>query len=108
MYGTFPGESKKTLLFNGHIDHMPAENEEHWTIPPLKPQVIENRITGLGVADMKAGLMASVMSLELLKDAGISLPITVKVASVCDEEGGGNGSLCAAMSGVKADAVVCM
>lgn len=106
LYGTFPGESKKTLLFNGHIDHMPAENEEHWTIPPLKPQVIENRITGLGVADMKAGLMASVMSLELLKDAGISLPITVKVASVCDEEGGGNGSLCAAMSGVKADTVV--
>ena len=46
LYGTFPGESKKTLLFNGHIDHMPAENEEHWTIPPLKPQVIENRITG--------------------------------------------------------------
>lgn len=106
VYASFPGESKRSILFNGHIDHMPAENEDNWCIPPLSPAVIDNRITGLGVADMKAGLMASVMATALLKDAGISLPVSVKYASVCDEEGGGNGSLCAAMSGVKADAVV--
>ena len=106
VYAAFQGKQERSILFNGHIDHMPAENEEHWLIPPLKPQVIEDRITGLGVADMKAGLMASVMATALLKDAGIELPVTVKYASVCDEEGGGNGSLCAAMSGVKADAVV--
>lgn len=106
VYATFSGNSKKSILFNGHIDHMPADNEENWSIPPLDPQVIDNRITGLGVADMKAGLMASVMGVALLQDAGIELPVTVKYASVCDEEGGGNGSLHAAMSGVKADAVV--
>lgn len=106
FYASFEGKSKKSILFNGHIDHMPAENEDNWCIPPLKPQVIDNRITGLGVADMKAGLMACIMGTELLKDAGIELPVTVKYAAVCDEEGGGNGSLCAAMSGVKADAVV--
>jgi len=106
VYATFPGKSDRSILFNGHIDHMPAENEEHWSIPPLAPQVVDNRITGLGVADMKAVLMASTLAVELLKDAGIELPVTVKYASVCDEEGGGNGSLCAAMSGVKADAVV--
>ena len=106
VYASFPGKSKRSILFNGHIDHMPAENEDNWCIPPLSPAVIDNRITGLGVADMKAGLMASVMATALLKDAGISLPVTVKYASVCDEEGGGHGSLCAAMSGVKADAVV--
>lgn len=106
VYASFKGISERSILFNGHIDHMPAENEENWCIPPLSPAVIENRITGLGVADMKAGLMASVMATALLKDAGIELPVTVKYASVCDEEGGGNGSLCAAVSGVKADAVV--
>ena len=106
VYAAFQGKQERSILFNGHIDHMPAENEEHWLIPPLKPQVIGDRITGLGVADMKAGLMASVMATALLKDAGIELPVTVKYASVCDEEGGGNGSLCAAMSGVTADAVV--
>ena len=106
VYASFKGKSERSILFNGHIDHMPAENEENWCIPPLSPAVIENRITGLGVADMKAGLMASAMATALLKDAGIELPVTVKYASVCDEEGGGNGSLCAAVSGVKADAVV--
>jgi len=106
VYAAFLGKSDKSILFNGHIDHMPAENEDGWNIPPLEPQVIGDRITGLGVADMKAGLMASTMAVALLKDAGIDLPVTVKYASVCDEEGGGNGSLCAAISGVKADAVV--
>ncbi|MGO5052922.1 M20 family metallopeptidase [Lachnospiraceae bacterium LCP25S3_G4] len=106
LYGTFEGEREQSILFNGHIDHMPADNVEHWDINPLEPQIIDGKIVGLGVADMKAGLMASIMSVALLKDAGIPLPITVQFASVCDEEGGGNGSLCAAVSGVKADAVV--
>lgn len=106
VYATIKGASDKSLLFNGHIDHMPADNLENWKIDPLKPEVIDDQIVGLGVADMKAGLMAGIMAGMVLKDAGIELPVTVKYASVCDEEGGGNGSLCAAMSGVKADAVV--
>ena len=106
VYATFKGKTDKSILFNGHIDHMPADNLENWKIDPLKPEVLGDRITGLGVADMKAGLMAGIMAGMVLKDAGMELPVTVKYASVCDEEGGGNGSLCAAMSGVKADAVV--
>ncbi len=106
VYGTFEGNGSKSILFNGHVDHMPADNEDNWSIPPLEPVVKDGKIIGLGVADMKSGLMASIMAVALLKDAGIPLPGTVKYASVCDEEGGGNGSLCAAVSGVKADAVV--
>lgn len=48
VYASFKGKSERSILFNGHIDHMPAENEENWCIPPLSPAVIENRITGLG------------------------------------------------------------
>ncbi len=106
VYAQLKGKSEKSILFNGHIDHMPADNLKAWSIDPLKPEVIENRITGLGVADMKSGLMASIMASMVFRDAGKDFPITVKYAAVCDEEGGGNGSLCAAMSGVKADAVV--
>lgn len=106
VYATIQGKSNKSILFNGHIDHMPPDNLENWVIDPLKPQIMDDKIVGLGVADMKAGLMASIMASMVLRDAGIEFPITVKYASVCDEEGGGNGSLCAAMSGVKADAVV--
>jgi acetylornithine deacetylase len=55
---------------------------------------------------MKAGLLASILAVKLLKDAGILLPCTVTITSVCDEEGGGNGSIVAAMGGQRADAVV--
>lgn len=62
---------------------------------------------GRGTADMKGGLMASVMAVQLLKDAGLEkLPGDVMITSVCDEEGGGNGSMQAIMSGQKADGVV--
>lgn len=106
VYAKFNGNGGKSILFNGHVDHMPVENPASWSVPPLEPVIKDGKIIGLGVADMKAGLMASIMSVALLKDAGIELPGDIKFASVCDEEGGGNGSLCAAMSGVKADAVV--
>ena len=66
----------------------------------------DGRLYGLGAADMKGGLMASVMAVQLLKDAGIKLPGDVHITSVCDEEGGGNGSMAAIMSGEKADGVV--
>ena len=61
---------------------------------------------GRGTADMKGGLMASVMAVQLLKDAGAELPGDVLITSVCDEEGGGNGSMQAIMSGERADGVV--
>lgn len=85
VYATINGKSKKSILFNGHIDHMPADNLEHWKIDPLKPEVIGDKITGLGVADMKAGLMAGIMASMVLQDAGIEFPVTVKYATVCDE-----------------------
>lgn len=106
LYATFAGQGGKSILFDGHIDHMPADNPENWTSPPLEPEIRGGKIHGSGVCDMKAGLMASIMAVELLKDAGVDLPGDVKIASVCDEEGGGNGSLVAALNGVRADAVV--
>lgn len=44
--------------------------------------------------------------MKLLQDAGYELPGDVTITSVCDEEGGGNGSMQAAMHGIRADGVV--
>jgi acetylornithine deacetylase len=74
VYATFKGAGGKSILFNGHIDHMPADNEAAWTTPPLKPRVRDGKIVGLGVCDMKAGLMAPAAAVELLFDAGIAFP----------------------------------
>lgn len=93
-------------MFNGHMDTMPSGDESLWKYPPHQPTVEEGKLYGLGSADMKAGLLAGVLAVKLLQEGGYELPGDVLITSVCDEEGGGNGSMQAAMSGQKADGVV--
>ena len=93
-------------MFNGHIDVMPADEVEEWTTPPFSPTIRDGKLYGRGTADMKGGLMAATMAVQLLQDAGIPFSGSVKITSVCDEEGGGNGSMQAIMSGQRADGVV--
>ena len=107
VYARFPGKTGgRSLMFNGHIDVMPADETDEWTNPPFEPTLRDGKMYGRGTADMKGGLMASVMAVQLLKDAGAELPGDVLITSVCDEEGGGNGSMQAIMSGERADGVV--
>lgn len=106
VYAKFKGGEGKSIMFNGHMDTMPPGDVDLWDIPPHKATVKDGKLFGLGAADMKGGLMASIMAVELLKDAGIKLPGDVIITSVIDEEGGGNGSIAAAMNGQTADAVV--
>ncbi len=106
VYATFIGNGGHSLIFNGHMDTMPFGDASLWNTPPHKPTIIERKMYGLGVCDMKGGLMAAVMAVKLLQDADIDLPGDVKIVSVVDEEGGGNGSIQAAMSGQTADGVV--
>lgn len=106
MYATFKGKGGKSLMFNGHMDTMPAGDVEHWSTPPHEPVIRDGKMYGLGVCDMKGGLMAAIMAIKLLQDADIALPGDVRITSVVDEEGGGNGSILAAMNGQKSDGVV--
>lgn len=107
VYATFKGQAGgKSLLFNSHIDVMPADEADGWTNSPYEPVIRDGKMYGRGTADMKAGLMASAMAVKLLKDAGYELPGDVIITSVCDEEGGGNGSMQAVMRGLRADGVV--
>ncbi|MDR1801509.1 MAG: ArgE/DapE family deacylase [Lachnospiraceae bacterium] len=98
--------SPKTILFNGHIDTMPPGDLSLWESPPHKPEIRDGLLYGLGSCDMKGGLMAAIMAVKLISDAKLKLPAHVIITSVCDEEGGGNGSIRAIMQGLKADGVV--
>lgn len=106
---TFNGENNNsTLMFNGHIDTMPPGHLDFWERDPWSADIIDGKLYGLGAADMKSGLMASLMAVKLIKDSGLELPINVKIVSVVDEEGGGNGSISVATKGLDADAgVIC-
>lgn len=107
LIARFKGKGEKTLIFNGHVDTMPFGNIEDWRYDPFGGTVENENIYGLGSTDMKGGLMAAVMAVRLLKDAGVELPCNVIINAVADEEGGGNGSIVTAINGnVKGDGVV--
>lgn len=108
VYAKFNGDlqSDKSIMFNGHIDTMPFGDKSLWTYKPHSATIKDGKIYGLGVCDMKGGLTAGIMAVRLIKDAGLNLPLDVIITSVADEEGGGNGSIVAAMGGIKASLVV--
>ncbi len=107
VYAVFKGtKGGKSILFNSHMDVMPEGDPKQWETPPYQADVRNGKVYGRGAADMKGGLMASAMAVKLIRDAGLELRGDVIITSVCDEEGGGNGSMQAAMSGLKADGVV--
>ena len=103
QYGKGGDHSDYIGIF-GHLDVVPEG--DGWKYEPYGGQIDQGKMYGRGTADMKAGLMASIMAVKLLQDSGYKLPGDVKITSVCDEEGGGNGSMQAIMSGQTADGVV--
>lgn len=107
LYITFGKNTEgKNLMFNGHMDTMPPGPLDLWDTDPHEATVIDNKLYGLGTADMKAGLIASLLAVKLLKDAELEFSNNVIITSVVDEEGGGNGSMQAAYNAPAADAVV--
>lgn len=107
LVATLKGElSGKSLMFNGHIDTMPFGDLAKWRIDPRRPEIIDGRLYGRGACDMKGGLMGAIMALALLADAGLRPGPDVKILSVIDEEGGGNGTIEAMMDGYRADAAI--
>ncbi len=78
------------LLYMGHADVVPVENEAAWRYPPFAGVVAEGRVWGRGAADMKDLVTAEVMALILLKRAGVELAGDLLLAVASDEETGGH------------------
>lgn len=92
----------RSLMFNGHIDVVPAALEDGWSHDPFKPEVANGRITGRGACDMKGGIAAMVIAAETLAESG-SLAGDLVVCTNTEEESGGTGALACARRGVTAD-----
>jgi len=102
MAARFKGSGGGTsLLFNGHIDVVPARREDGWEADPFDPQVADGRVTGRGACDMKGGIAAMVVAAEALAATG-ELRGDIVVCTNTDEESSGVGGLACARHGVKA------
>jgi len=101
------GGEGRSLLVNGHIDVVPAEQPDLWTSPPFEPHRDGDLLYGRGAGDMKGGFAMATLALDaLLMTAPQVIGGPLTFASVIEEECTGNGTLAAARAGVLADAVI--
>jgi succinyl-diaminopimelate desuccinylase len=84
--GRAPG---RRLIMNGHLDTFPIGDAESWSVSPLGGQIRNNRIYGRGVADMKAGVAAGLVTLALFARYRTSFDGELVLTLVGDEETGG-------------------
>jgi succinyl-diaminopimelate desuccinylase len=75
----------RNLLFVAHIDNILPGNREGWRYDPFSARLVNGRIYGRGVADMKAALAAMIVSAKAISNSKIQEG-TVSLASVVDEE----------------------
>jgi acetylornithine deacetylase len=95
----------RALMFNGHIDTVPAGPLEHWTTDPWTPTVRGDRLYGRGACDMKSGV-AAMLEAALAVAEGERPRGDLLVEVVTDEEVNGMGTLAAIRRGHRAAAAV--
>ncbi|ARC56654.1 N-formyl-4-amino-5-aminomethyl-2-methylpyrimidine deformylase [Frondihabitans sp. 762G35] len=103
--GSVPGAA--SLLLNGHIDVVPAEDAGGWTSPPFEPTRRDGWLVGRGAGDMKCGFAMGLLALRALDETHPGWQRgALTVLAVIEEECTGNGTLAAGRAGVLADAAV--
>lgn len=94
-----------SLLLNGHLDVVPAGDDDAWAHPPFVPERADGWLSGRGAGDMKAGWAMALLALAGLLAVGAPEG-DVTLVGVVEEECTGNGTLASVRAGIGADAVV--
>jgi putative selenium metabolism hydrolase len=79
-----PDTGAGALLFDAHLDVVPATEPEAWRFPPFSGERAEGRVWGRGATDVKGSLAALVMALGTLPRAEFAGTVVVS-ASVGEE-----------------------
>ena len=103
--GTLRGaRGGRSVIVNGHIDVVDAGGAETWTAPAFDAQLRDGRIYGRGACDMKGGIAAALLAVELLHELGVHLGGDVIIQAVTDEETCAMGTVACIERGYRADA----
>ncbi len=76
------------LLLMGHVDVVPAEADK-WQHPPFAGDLADGMVWGRGATDMKQMVAIELVTLLLLKQAGVPLKRDIILMATADEETGG-------------------
>lgn len=94
------GQGDQTIVLNGHIDVIEAEERQ------FQPYTKEGKMYGRGTADMKAGVAASMVAAAQLKDKELNSKVMLQI--VPDEETGGlDGTKYLTEKGYLGDFIIC-
>jgi acetylornithine deacetylase len=96
----------RDLIFNGHVDVVPAGSEANWQFPPWQTTVAHGNVYGRGALDMKGGLCCAIFAAKAILDAGVQLNGRLLIHSVIGEEDGGVGTLATVLRGHTADGAI--
>jgi succinyl-diaminopimelate desuccinylase len=83
------GNPGRHLVLNGHLDVFPAGDPARWSDPPFSGVIRDGKLFGRGVADMKTGTAASILTYAYLSEYRQELAGTLTLTVVSDEETGG-------------------
>lgn len=84
------GKAGRTLIFNGHLDVVPAGNPSQWKYPPFRGTLSKGRIYGRGASDMKSGIASFIHALSTIDRSKMRLHQgAVVLHLVSDEESHG-------------------
>jgi acetylornithine deacetylase len=108
VVGKYAGVGKgKSLLFNGHVDVVPPGDLNMWKVDPWSGEIVDGKMYGRGVSDMKSGVAAMTMAMKYLLGGGYRPKGDIFLEYVVDEEDTGNGTLSCVQNGYGADAGIC-
>ena len=85
------GKGGRTLIFNGHLDVVPAGDPSQWKYPPFEGKISKGRIYGRGASDMKSGIVSFIHALSMIDRSKVPLRQgAVVLHLVSDEESHGH------------------
>jgi len=92
-HGCHGSQGKKPVALMSHMDVVPAD-EDGWEHPPFSGAVADGYVWGRGSIDMKFGLITILEAIEELLEEGFVPSRDIYMISSCDEETGGQSSIC--------------
>ena len=80
------GEGDEMVGIIGHLDVVPANENDGWTTPPFVPEIRDNKIYGRGAIDDKGPVTASLYAMKAVLDSGVKLNKRVRLILGLNEE----------------------
>ncbi|KAF5634928.1 hypothetical protein F25303_8641 [Fusarium sp. NRRL 25303] len=77
------------VVLNGHVDVFPVGDGSGWSRDPWSGDIVDGRLHGRGVVDMKSGTASLIIAYAFLFERRHLLSGSVALCAVADEETGG-------------------